>query len=67
MRPSRDRWRIVHGLEVSMGELVEMLHRISTHAQPVLDDLKATSVRVQRFKPTKQAGEKMASRDLSGA
>jgi len=29
-------------VEVSIGEIVEVLHRISTHAQPLLDDLKAT-------------------------
>jgi len=29
----------VHGCEVRMGERVEVLHRISTHARPVLDDL----------------------------
>ncbi len=32
----------LHGVEVSIGEIVEVLHRISTHAQPLLDDLKAT-------------------------
>jgi hypothetical protein len=32
----------LHGVEVSMGEIVEVRHRISTHAQPLLDDLKAT-------------------------
>ena len=32
----------LHGVEVSIGEIVEVLHRISLHAQPLLDDLKAT-------------------------
>ncbi len=32
----------LHGVEVSIGEIVEVLHRISTHAQPLLDDFKAT-------------------------
>jgi transposase len=32
----------LHGVEVSIGEIVEVLHRISMHAQPLLDDLKAT-------------------------
>jgi transposase len=32
----------VHGGEVSSGEIVEVLHRISTHAHPLLADLKAT-------------------------
>jgi transposase len=32
----------LHGVEVSIGEIVGVLHRISTHAQPLLDDFKAT-------------------------
>jgi transposase len=31
----------LHGFQVSLGELVEMLHRIKAFAQPVLDGLKA--------------------------
>jgi hypothetical protein len=42
IRQIRELLRIVHGLEVSIGEMVEMLHRISSQAQSVLDDLKAT-------------------------
>jgi hypothetical protein len=30
----------VYGLEVSIGEIVELLHRIRQHAQPKLADLK---------------------------
>lgn len=33
--------RDVHGFVVSLGELVELLHRITEFAQPVLDGLKA--------------------------
>lgn len=32
--------RDLHGFEVSLGELVELLHRIKAFAQPVLDGLK---------------------------
>jgi transposase len=32
--------RQVYGLEVSNGEIVELLHRVREHAQPVLDGLK---------------------------
>ena len=31
----------LHGLQISLGELVELLHRLKQVAQPVLDDLKA--------------------------
>ena len=53
IRQIRELLRIMHGLEVSIGEIVELLHRISTHAQPVLDDLKATI----RASPAVQADE----------
>jgi transposase len=43
----------LHGVEVSIGEIVEVLHRISTHAQPLLADLKATI----RASPAVQADE----------
>jgi transposase len=33
--------RDLHGFEVSLGELVELLHRIKEFAQPVLDGLKS--------------------------
>jgi hypothetical protein len=42
MRQIRQFLLNLHGVEVSIGEIVEVLHRISTHAQPLLDDLKAT-------------------------
>jgi transposase len=31
----------LYGCEVSVGEIIEVLHRLVAHAQPVLDDLKA--------------------------
>src|SRR6266571_270972 len=31
----------LHGVQISVGEIVEILHRIRTHAQPALDQLKA--------------------------
>jgi len=40
IRQLRDVMRQVDGLEVSIGEIVELLHRIREHAQPMLDDLK---------------------------
>ena len=40
IRQLREVMRQVYGLEVSIGEIVELLHRIGEHAQPVLDDLK---------------------------
>jgi len=39
LRQIRDLLRTLHGFEVSVGEIVELLHRISTHEQPVLDVL----------------------------
>ena len=39
LRHIRDLLRTLHGFEVSLGEIVELLHRINTHAQPVLDAL----------------------------
>ena len=41
LRQLRDVLRDLHGFEVSLGELVELLHRITEHAQPVLTTLKA--------------------------
>src|SRR6266480_482019 len=41
LRQLRDVLRDLHGFEVSLGELVEQLHRIKEHAQPVLTTLKA--------------------------
>lgn len=42
MRQIRQFVLSLHGGEVSMGEIVGVLPRISTHAHPLLDDLKAT-------------------------
>jgi transposase len=42
-----------HGLQVSLGELVEVLHRLREHAQPVLDGFKAEI----RASPAVQADE----------
>lgn len=41
IRQIRDLLYTLHGVQVSVGEIVEVLHRLVTHAQPVLDDLKA--------------------------
>jgi transposase len=43
----------LHGLQISLGELVEVLHRIREHAQPVLDGFKAEI----RASPAVQADE----------
>ena len=43
----------LHGFPVSAGEIVELLHRIKEHAQPVLRDLKAQI----RASPAVQADE----------
>lgn len=42
IRQIRELLHSLHGFEVSIGEMVEILHRIKEHAQPVLDDLKRT-------------------------
>lgn len=39
IRQIREVLHSLHGFEISMGEIVELLHRISTHAQPRLDAL----------------------------
>lgn len=41
LRQIQEVLRDLHGLQVSLGELVELLHRIKAFAQPVLDGLKA--------------------------
>lgn len=41
LRQLRDMLRTLHGFEVSVGELVELLHRIKAYAQPKLEGLKA--------------------------
>src|SRR3989440_10658884 len=53
LRQLRDALRDLHGFEVSLGELVELLHRIRAYAQPVLSDLKAQV----RASPAIQADE----------
>src|SRR5229473_1768150 len=53
IRPLREALRNLHGFEVSTGEIVELLHRIREHAQPVLDALKAEI----RASPAIQADE----------
>ncbi len=53
IRQLRAVMRQVYGLEVSIGEIVELLHRIREHAQPVLDGLKGEI----RSSPAVQADE----------
>jgi transposase len=53
LRQVREVLRTLHGFEVSVGELVELLHRIKDYAQPVLDGLKAEI----RASPAVQADE----------
>ncbi|MEO9060389.1 MAG: IS66 family transposase [Ktedonobacteraceae bacterium] len=53
IRQIRELLSTLHGFEVSIGEIVEVLHRLVTHAQPVLDDLKTTI----RASPAVQADE----------
>lgn len=53
LRQLRDVLRDLHDFEVSVGELVELLHRIKEYAQPVLDGLKAEI----RVSPAVQADE----------
>jgi transposase len=53
IRQLREVMRQVYGLEVSIGEIVELLHRIREHAQPLLDGLKGEI----RSSPAVQADE----------
>ena len=53
LRQLREVLRDLHGMEVSVGELVELLHRIKKYSQPVLDGLKAEI----RASPAIQADE----------
>ena len=53
LRQLRDVLRDLHGFEVSLGELVELLHRIREYAQPTLGQLKAEI----RASPAIQADE----------
>lgn len=39
LRHLRELLRPLHGFEIRLGEIVEVLHRITTHAQPVRDAL----------------------------
>src|SRR5207249_145517 len=39
LRQLRDVLQTLHGFEISLGELVELLHRITEYAQPVLEGL----------------------------
>jgi len=45
----------LHGFPVSAGEIVELLHRIKKHAQPVLRDLKA-QIRASRAVQADETG-----------
>jgi hypothetical protein len=53
LRQLRDVLGDLHGFEVSLGELAELLHRITEYAQPVLTALKAEI----RASPAVQADE----------
>jgi hypothetical protein len=53
MRQLRALLHTRHGVEVSIGEIVAVLHRLVAQAQPVLDDLTATI----RASPAVQADE----------
>ncbi len=53
LRQLQEVLRDLHGFQVSLGELVELLHRIKEFAQPVLDGLKTTI----RTSPAVQADE----------
>jgi transposase len=53
LRQLREVLRDLHGMEVSLGELVELLHRLKEYAQPVLSGLKAEI----RASPAVQADE----------
>lgn len=53
LRKIREVLHTLHSFEISLGEIVEVLHRISTHAQPSLDAL-LTEIRAS---PAVQADE----------
>ena len=53
MRQIRELLHTLHGVQVSVGEIVELLHRLGAHAQPVLDAL-LTQIRAS---PAVQADE----------
>jgi len=53
IRQIREVLHTLHGFEISVGEIVELLHRLSAHAHPVLDEL-LTQIRAS---PAVQADE----------
>jgi transposase len=53
IRQIRDLLHTLHGVQVSVGEIMEVLHRLVAHAQPMLEDLKTTV----RASPAVQADE----------
>lgn len=53
IRQIRDLLQTLYGVQVSGGEIVEVLHRLVAHAHPLLDELKATI----RASPAVQADE----------
>ncbi len=53
IRQIRELLQTLHGVEVSIGEIAEVLHRLVIHAQPVLDGLLVTL----RASPAVQADE----------
>jgi transposase len=55
VRQRREVLRDLHGFEVSLGERVELLHRIREYAQPVLNGLKA-QVRASPAVPADETG-----------
>lgn len=55
LRHIRDLLRTMHGFEVTLGEIVELLYRISVHGQPVLDAL-LTEIRASPAVPADETG-----------
>jgi transposase len=53
VRQIQDLLQTLHGVQVSVGEIVEVLHRLVTHARPLLADLKGHI----RASPAVQADE----------
>lgn len=53
IRPIQAYLLTLHGVSISIGEIVELLHRLTTHMQPQLDALKAAV----RASPAVQADE----------
>jgi hypothetical protein len=46
--------QVLHGVDVSCGAIVEVLHRLSAHAHPVLADLKAAIRASPALQPGRQ-------------